>query len=324
MKKVCIISKFPPVQGGIASRAYWRVREMLDEGTKVAVVTSTGCGQLELAGTSTSYLIKNCDVLSSIPKSQSELFSYHDVDRLDVPWRVQESPDYFERLLSQTLIILQEDEWDFIESDYLTPYGIVGHFASQITGIPHIVRHGASEIRKYLNHELYTPILCEVLKGAEVVITDDSSHIALRNIVERKYEIDPIYIPYRKAFFLDETQKLKRDITYSYIGKINYHWRYKALDKIIEKYISEIETNDMKFFAQGKGVIDFLAWAKKTYSVDIHIESFICPWDIPSLLSRVDTLLVPTKESQENEWGIINTSMLSKEAELMGCNIQEI
>src|SRR5680860_987321 len=40
--RICIVSKFPPIEGGIASRTYWRVRRLLDAGHEVAVVTNAG------------------------------------------------------------------------------------------------------------------------------------------------------------------------------------------------------------------------------------------------------------------------------------------
>ena len=38
--KICIISKYPPIQGGVSSAAYWLAKGLGEEGDKVFVISN--------------------------------------------------------------------------------------------------------------------------------------------------------------------------------------------------------------------------------------------------------------------------------------------
>lgn len=305
--RICIVSKFPPTQGGIASRTYWRVRKLLDQGHEVILVTNSACTEPE-------YKIFNCEphLLKICTRYKLEIHNLQE----SAPWHIPTSPDYFERLGSKLLEIIAEVHIDRIESDYLVPFGIAGHYASLVSGVPHWVRHGGSDIGKFLNNNQYRKLLLNALRQAECVITNDENARELREAganvkVESFYEPDlNIFNPSPKIRDLDKS-------VWAYIGKINYHWHLKGLDRIIEWYKSQDqESVHLRIIGQGIGVNDFRNWAEQYIGCSIEIEPFVPPWEVPRLLSSIDTIFCFTDLDPNN-----NRSMIRAEAECMGINV---
>ncbi|MBE0418178.1 MAG: glycosyltransferase, partial [Coriobacteriia bacterium] len=226
--RVCVVSKFPPIEGGIAARTYWQVRRLLDDGHEVAVVTNSGSVEPE-------YRIAGCEEhLDWLVRDRG--LRLHDISG-PVPWHVPESSGYLERLLNELLGVLRSGEWDVIESGYLVPYGIAGHLASKLTGVPHVVHHGGSDIAKFLEHPAYATLLRDVLLDAQVVVTDDD-HAAIVSAVGARTEPRPVYEIDESAFRPGE-RRVGQSRVCAYVGKINYHWRRKGLDQIVDWYAGQ-------------------------------------------------------------------------------------
>ncbi len=103
----------------------------------MVLVTNAACVEPE-------YRIEGCEVHISWLQEDCGLLLRNVPD--PVPWHVPDSPAYVERLVNELLTVLRGEEWDLVESDYLVPYGVAGHIVSRLCGIPHVVRHGASDL----------------------------------------------------------------------------------------------------------------------------------------------------------------------------------
>ena len=308
--RVCIVSKFPPIEGGIAARTYWRVRRLLDAGHDVAVVTNSGSVEQE-------YRIAGCDEhLDWLVRERG--LHLHDVPG-PVPWHVPCSPGYLERLLNELLLVLRSGEWDQIQSDYLVPYGIAAHLASRLTGVPHIVRHGGSDIAKFLDHPAYSTMLHDVLHDAQLVITDDYHEHIIRDTAA-KTESRPIYEVYESAFERKSGTRVSGSpMVFAYIGKINHHWWRKGLDKIVDWYARQDQSKTiLRIVGQGVGESDFARWAGERLETAPLVEPFVPPWGMPQLLDSVDGVF-----ALDSDDVVRNTSMLAMEARRMGIEVIE-
>lgn len=306
--RVCIVSKFPPIQGGIASRTYWRVRQLLDAGHDIAVVTNS-------AVVETQYCVRGCEAhLQRLVKDQG--LQLHEVGS-GVPWHIPVSQTYLELLVSELLVVLGSGNWDFIESGYLVPYGIAGHFASLITGVPHVVRHGGSDIAKFLDSPLYDTLLNEVLRSAKTVVTD-SDHKERVSSTGARVELGPAYEPYHSIWSPAAARTSSGPPTaYAYIGKINFHWRRKGLHHIVD-WFSKQDPNEasLRFVAQGIGCSDFCQWALEKYGMNIELEPFVPPWEVPMLLQDIDAVFCLDLDDT-----VRNRSLLAIEAEAAGARV---
>jgi glycosyltransferase involved in cell wall biosynthesis len=60
--------------------------------------------------------------------------------------------------------------FDVIYSHYMEPYGVAGHLASEITGVPHVVRMAGSDAGRLWHHPQLEALYDHVLRSAERVI----------------------------------------------------------------------------------------------------------------------------------------------------------
>lgn len=271
---VCIISKFPPIQGGIAAKTYWLARGLAESGVTVHVVTNANCVEKE-------YRIDNPG--PGIFKNPT----IHYTDS-DIPWHIPSSELYVPRLLDKSLEVVRDNHIDVIDTNYLIPYGIVGHLLSRMTGIPYILRHGGSDIAKFLKRGIFSELLTYVIQNATAIITDERNKqfFAERN---PNVHVQPPYVPDEKFF---KPVITFRDIpTFAYIGKINYHWKHKSLDKIVRIFSGISKPHVLKFVGQGKGLSEFARFSNEHDLKRSEFLDFIHPANMPSFLGEIDYLL---------------------------------
>jgi glycosyltransferase involved in cell wall biosynthesis len=63
-----------------------------------------------------------------------------------------------------------DHSFDVIFSHYLEPYGVAGHLASMITGLPHVVRLAGSDAARLWPHPQFEPLYDHVLRSAEALV----------------------------------------------------------------------------------------------------------------------------------------------------------
>src|SRR5262249_25854290 len=71
--------------------------------------------------------------------------------------------------------------FDVVYSHYLEPYGVAGHLAAQIMGVPHVVRMAGSDAGRLWQHPQFKMLYDHVLKSAEAVV-------AVGRVAERAVE----------------------------------------------------------------------------------------------------------------------------------------
>ena len=271
---VCMISKFPPIQGGIAAKTYWLARGIAESGVTVHVVTNANCVEKE-------YRIY--DPEPGIVDNPA----IHYIDP-DIPWHIPYSDLYVLRLLEKSLEVVRNNHIDLIDTNYLIPYGIVGHLLSTMTGIPYILRHGGSDIAKFVEPCIFGELLTHVVRNAAAIITDERNKpfFAERN---SNVHVQPPYIPDERFF---KPVITFRDIPiFAYIGKINYHWEHKSLDKIVRIFSGISKPHVLKFIGQGNGLSEFARFSNENELKRSEFHDFVHPARMPSLLGEVDCLL---------------------------------
>lgn len=301
--RVCMVSKFPPIEGGIASRTYWLAKGLAERGVSIDIVTNAQCVEPEYRMQDCA--ITDCDLVGD--------FSIHNISTTE-PWHIPFSVDYASRLLGVLLEVIDNKNIDVIDSGYLVPYGIVGCLASQLTGIPHIVRHGGSDIAKFLDNPEYHRILALTLSSASVVITT-RSHAESLTRYDAPILIQEDYVPSKEAFCV--ARKTNEVPVFAYIGKINYHWDRRGLTAIVNAF-KNIEPGlfELKFISQGKGVDDFIRSVGPESTQFIQFESFVPPWNMPEKLATIDYLLSLTGEDP-----IEADSFIGREAVIAGVKV---
>ena len=277
--KICIISKFPPIQGGISAKTFWMAKGLAEAGNEVHVVTNGNCVESE-------YFIDD-----AIPTMSPNPVVHFVMP--DIPWHIPYSELYIPRLLDKAIETIGDNQIDLIDTNYLIPYGIVGYFLSKITGIPYILRHGGSDVAKFLQKGVFKHLLRDVILNAAAIITDHKNREIFETINPNIYLL-PRYIPdetyFKPSFTPHEIP------TFAYIGKINYYWRYKSLDKIAEIFAGIRAQHQLLFISQGKGFKDFSEFVLKCGLSTYEFRKFVHPGNMPRLLEGIDFLLCFVKD----------------------------
>ncbi|GAI40727.1 unnamed protein product, partial [marine sediment metagenome] len=140
--KIAFLSKYPPLEGGIAAKTYWLARGLAARGHKVHVITHGVSAGRE-------YRIKNDE---GCPPSTPNLW-VHQPPR-EIPWHIPEDDEYALALLDLTINVIRAHAIQILDTGYLIPYGILGHLAKELTGVYHVVRHGGSDLEKFLKRQV--------------------------------------------------------------------------------------------------------------------------------------------------------------------------
>ena len=271
-----MITKFPPIQGGIASKSYWLARGLAESGVEIDIVTNANCVEPE-------YRIEGCDDhLSNLGNIRVHGLSG------DIPWHIPFSKDYSLRLLNKVLTVFTKYKIEILDSGFLVPYGIVAFLASKLTGLPYILRHGGSDIEKFFGNYEYRYLLKDAIKNAAAVITDNPRlFINLnKNIITM-----PTYIP-NSAFFKPSIQnRLEYSPSMVYFGKINYYWSNKNLLQLLQKSLLDNPNYKIIFIAQGIGINNFKEIVKKK-NIAIEFKPFIPPWEMPQLMAAFNNIMI--------------------------------
>lgn len=278
--KVCIIGKFPPIQGGISAKTFWLSKGLADRDISIHVVTNANCVERE-------YFIDD-QYLDPIPNLMT-----HPIGS-DIPWHIPDSALYVPRLLDKALEVVRNNSIDIIDTNYMVPYGIVGYLLSSITGIPYILRHGGRDIAKFLEQDVFKHLLPDLIKKAAAVISDDKNREKFETM-NPNIHVLPRYIP-DENFFRPAINSNKIP-SFAYIGKVNHYWKYKSLDKIVEIFSGVINPHSLHFITQGKGFSEFAKFIEESCLEIYNLRKFIHPAHMPALLGNIDYLLYFEKDN---------------------------
>lgn len=265
---VCMISKFPPVQGGISAAVYWLARGLAEAGINVHIVTNSNCVEKD-------YRIATENIL--LPEG----IRIHQVER-DTPWHIPYSELYLDKLVDKALAVFHEYPINLIDTWYLVPYGVAGYLVHAINGAPYIVRHGGSDLAKFWRAGRFQNLFSLMFAQAAAVVSDNKEFAGTG--LER---LDlPRYVPDERYFH--PAPRLNRPITCAYVGKINYHWQHKGLDRVVKLLASLLDGVEVIFLAQGRGKKDFI---ESCHPSGIRFMDFIPPWEMPAFLQGIDYLI---------------------------------
>jgi hypothetical protein len=289
---ICILGKFFPTQGGMASSVYWQAEALSGKNVDVTVISNGALVEDE-------YKIKHA-------QSKNFPFNTHYIDNLNehyIPNREQDIASLVEKILSS------DKKFDIIDAQYLLPFGIVAYFVHLITGIPYIIRHGGSDIDKFLNKGTFLCLFTRVLKNAACVITDD---VNVKKVARNVKYIVP-YIPDHRKFKIIP-RDIHNKINIAYIGKINVLWQYKSLGKILDLFRNIKNQIDFTFLSQGGGTENL----KNSVSMDyVRLKDFIPPWEMPDFYSKLDYIVFFCNNNPLPDWPCILLEAISSGVKIL-------
>jgi glycosyltransferase involved in cell wall biosynthesis len=164
--RICLIGKFPPIQGGVSMRTYWTAHGLAARGHEVHIVTNAKEAQPPFRMHMREEDWKRC---AAVYRSGSVTVHWTDpVDRSQ-SYIPMASP-FVSKLAAVAAWVLSERPFDVVLSYYMEPYGVAGHLAAEIAGVPHVVRMAGSDAGRLWRHPQFEPLYDHVLRSAEVVV----------------------------------------------------------------------------------------------------------------------------------------------------------
>ena len=296
--KICIISKYPPIEGGVSSQIYWLAKALGERGHEIHIVTNAQ----EVEDEYKERIDENGE------KYTPPNVYIHSTTSDTNPWHIPFSKAYAERIANLAIEVIREYNIQLIDSYYILLYGISGLIAKNITGRPQILRHAGSDIGKLFPSTSYNTLFKMIFEGVDKIVTIPplkkmflSLGISESKIVfNQKVSVDTkAFNPEVPPFPLSQYthKKIPECSIITYIGKINYYWKTKGLFELVEA-VKDVRDNFLLLFvANGKGLAEFknLIREKKLEKRSIFI-GFVPPWKIPSIIKLSTCVVVPERE----------------------------
>jgi glycosyltransferase involved in cell wall biosynthesis len=164
--RICIVGKFPPIQGGVSMRTYWAAHRLAARGHDVHVVTNAKeahspfrmhMREEDWLRCEAQYGVGNVSVSWTDPIDRSQAY-------------LPMASPFVSKLSALALKAHDERPFDVILSHYVEPYGIAGHLTAQAVGVPHVIRLAGSDAGRLWHHPQLEPLYDHVLRQAAGVI----------------------------------------------------------------------------------------------------------------------------------------------------------
>jgi glycosyltransferase involved in cell wall biosynthesis len=307
-QKICLIGKYPPIQGGVSRQTYWLARCFATLGNEVHVVTNSD--EVEL------------DYRIYMPKAENEkleckfdnggFVKLYTTSETKAGHYIPYSNPFVSKLASIAFDVVTKNNCSFIYTSYLEPYGFAGALVSQWTGIPYSVQHAGSDIGRLAQIEERSSAYLNLMKNADLIIASKSSirHLISIGIDHSKFFLNrPAYLPQNYFSSLGETLDIERlldeisntefcfkhftpakfDPSKPTIGIYGKPGKYKGTLELL-KALSQVKKRQKTFnfvaiYGNGKAINNL---ATEIIENDLQDRSYILPyiphWLIPSFL----------------------------------------
>lgn len=164
--RICVVGKFPPIQGGVSMRTFWNAHRLGAQGHEVHVVTNAK----EVAAPYRMHM-RSVDWARCEALYPSGSVTVHWTEPVDASQTyIPMAAPFVSKLASAVARAHARHAFDVIFSHYMEPYGLAGHLAAAMTGVPHVVRMAGSDAGRLWHHPQFEPVYDHVLRSAEVVV----------------------------------------------------------------------------------------------------------------------------------------------------------
>ena len=164
--RICLVGKFPPIQGGVSMRTYWSAHALALRGHDVHVVTNA-----KEAAPPFRMHMRSADWARCEATYGPGSVTVHWTDPVDPSQSyIPMASPFISKLATVAARAHSEHPFDVVFSFYMEPYAIAGHLAAEMTGVPHVVRMAGSDAGRLWHHSQFEALYDHVLRSAALVI----------------------------------------------------------------------------------------------------------------------------------------------------------
>ncbi len=301
--KILAITKFPPIQGGESSSAFFLFDALARRRHAITVLTNS----------------------NDVPQNTTVAFTQDDLARLTANKNLEivsvgadPMPDFIprydpqtEKLINEGIKLVSTHQYDLIYGWYLLPYVSAAYLLSQLSSIPFVMQHAGSDLARLYPSASLNRYFRGLIDAAAGVLTYSltASHFNTRtpeSVLRQSPGLPDAFNPRGTQANLSDEFGIECDpnSTFLCLGKFS---REKGFYEIIEA-----------FRLVKSATLIILCPNKRTIAVDVPANVFVrdavAPWRIPAILRSVKALIVP-----EWDFGVaIHRSNLPIESILCG------
>jgi glycosyltransferase involved in cell wall biosynthesis len=166
--RICVLGKFPPIEGGVSTQTYWTAHALARRGHDVHVVTNAKEAKAPYRMYMRAEDWSRCDACYG-----DGSVTVHWTDPLDHSQaHIPLNSPVVTKLATLATRAHRVRPFDVIFSYYLEPFGVAGHLAAELTGVPHVVRMAGSDAGRLWHHPQFELLYDHVLRSAQVVIAE--------------------------------------------------------------------------------------------------------------------------------------------------------
>jgi glycosyltransferase involved in cell wall biosynthesis len=197
--KICLVSKFPPIEGQVSNVNYWLARGLALRGDHVHVVTNametTAPHRCEFSPEELMALeISETPAGGSLRISSTEALS-------DKQYHIPFSSAFGSRLASLALDTIASDGCDVVLSHYIEPYGIAAGLVAMLSGVPHVMTHSGSDIARLLSNPGFSTLHKAMISRATIFVSKNRlSHLNTPSVRTAKSLQLEAFAPSRDVF----------------------------------------------------------------------------------------------------------------------------
>lgn len=175
--RLCIIGKYPPIQGGVSARTYRLAHELARRGHAVHVVTN-------------AREVEDAYRIHIRPEDESRYEAEYGAGYVRVHWTAEADHGqwhvpwhnpFVTKLASLAADVVSSHELECIFSYYLEPYAVAGHLAAAISSTPHVIKTAGSDVGRLWHQRHFRELYDFLFRHATVVI---ASRTLGRRLVE--------------------------------------------------------------------------------------------------------------------------------------------
>lgn len=184
--KLCIIGKYPPVQGGVSRENFWQTYALAQAGFDVHLVTNAQEVENAFRCIDLPFLPNPLDSLGAA----SGQVTVHYTPRRKyeyIPW----ANPFVTKLAATATDVIKTYACELIHSFYLEPYAVAAYLASQWTDVPYGIRHAGSDVgRLFQARELQTSY-ANVILSADYLLAGPKT---FRSFLHLGVDLEKLYL----------------------------------------------------------------------------------------------------------------------------------
>jgi glycosyltransferase involved in cell wall biosynthesis len=166
--RVCLVGKFPPLQGGTAVQSLWLAYRLVQTGCRVTVVTASVAAQ---TGERCFHREHEWQFLAARFPAAGQIRRVEIVVEGASAAAIPETDAYVTRLSAAALDAIDADGCDAVLGSYLEPYGVAAHMAASARGLPLALIHAGSDLERLARLPSRRPAYEHLLRTADLVVT---------------------------------------------------------------------------------------------------------------------------------------------------------